>query len=113
MNSYMSPQGARCTASPRVTTATRWASAPAALHATAARTHGPASHADLKAPAGRAGAGPPPCGAAVAGLTPGSPGPDGSAAEPEPAAAAPTAASWATSAGLGALAATRRGRPKA
>src|SRR5487761_69875 len=58
MNSYMLPQGARCTASPRVTTATTWASAPSALNPTAARTHGPAAQMAWKAPlleTGRAG----------------------------------------------------------
>src|SRR5580700_1914325 len=41
-NSYMLPHGARCTASPLVTTATVCATTPAALSAMAARTHGPA-----------------------------------------------------------------------
>src|SRR5215470_6837332 len=41
-NSYMLPQGARCTASPLVTTATVWATTPTAASAMAAWTHGPA-----------------------------------------------------------------------
>src|SRR5271163_3575583 len=42
-NSYMLPQGARCTASPLVTTATVCATTPTALSAMAAWTHRPAS----------------------------------------------------------------------
>src|SRR5580704_8593599 len=41
-NSYMLPQGARCTASPLVTTATVCATTPAALSAMAVCTHRPA-----------------------------------------------------------------------
>src|SRR5215469_16984669 len=41
-NSYMLPQGARCTASPLVTTATVCATTPTAASAMAAWTHGPA-----------------------------------------------------------------------
>src|SRR5580693_3085382 len=41
-NSYMLPQGARCTASPLVTTATTCASTPTVLSAMAACTQGPA-----------------------------------------------------------------------
>src|SRR5580704_14579880 len=42
-NSYIFPQGARCTASPLVTTATVCATAPTAARAMAACTHRPAS----------------------------------------------------------------------
>src|SRR5262252_2780460 len=41
-NSYMLPQGARCTARPLVTTATACATTPTAASAMAASTHGPA-----------------------------------------------------------------------
>src|ERR1700729_4037225 len=55
MNSYMSPHGARCTASPLVVTATTWARMPSALSVAAARTHGPASAIARSAPTGRTG----------------------------------------------------------
>src|ERR1700722_898739 len=55
MNSYMSPHGARCTASPLVVTATTCARMPSALSVAAARTHGPASAIERSTPAGRAG----------------------------------------------------------
>src|SRR6185437_16068762 len=42
-NSYMLPQGARCTASPRVITAVVWAATPSELSSTAATTQRPAS----------------------------------------------------------------------
>src|ERR1700722_4824445 len=55
MNSYMSPHGARSTASPLVVTATTCARMPIALSVAAARTHGPASAIARNAPAGRTG----------------------------------------------------------
>src|SRR5258708_4057690 len=78
MNSYMSPHGARSTASPLVVTATTCAMIPSALSVAAARTHGPASAIARSAPAGRSGpAADPParlCRAAPAGgAVPGAP----------------------------------------
>src|ERR1700728_4605659 len=55
MNSYMSPLGARYTASPLVVTATTCARMPSALSVAAARTHGPASAIARSAPTGRGG----------------------------------------------------------
>src|SRR6202034_2191964 len=55
MNSYMTPHGARWTASPLVVTAITWARMPTALSVAAARTHGPASAIARSAPAGRTG----------------------------------------------------------
>src|ERR1700733_15104227 len=86
MNSYMSPHGARCTASPLVVTATTWARMPSALSVAAARTHGPASAIARNAPAGRTGrpAGPavrPGPAAAPPALAPDVPGPDVSGAD--------------------------------
>src|SRR5579859_3041115 len=106
MNSYMSPHGARSTASPLVVTATTCAMMPSALSVAAARTHGPASAIDRSAPAGRTGraaaepAGSPPP-AATPGPDPVALGPDAPASDVSesdpsstaPAEAAPTAAS--------------------
>ena len=119
MNSYMSPQGARWTANPLVVTATMCARMPSQLSEAAATTHGPASQIERNAPAGRSGratgpagftgpAGPPVTAGAGASTT----APSEAAA---PAEAAPTAASWAarSATGAAAVAAFRRGRPKA
>src|SRR5579863_4267179 len=110
MNSYMSPHGARCTASPLVVTAITCAPMPSALSVAAARTHGPASAIARSAPTGRAGraAGTP---GAAEPATPEAP----AAADADPADAAPTAASAAdrSATGAAAIIALRRGRPNA
>src|SRR6185437_8590300 len=122
MNSYMLPHGARSTASPRVTTATRCATMPSALNAAATLTQGPASQMAFMAPARGAGTFPVPLPAGTAGAADSA----GPAAEPAPAlplaapalllaAPAPTVASCAVAgtAAAFAAAAVRRGRPKA
>src|SRR5689334_7859679 len=113
MNSYMLPHGARWTASPRVTTATRCATMPSALNVTAARTQGPASQMAFMAPARGAGAFPVPPGETAGAADSADP-----AVEPAPApplaAPAPTVASCAVAGTAAAFAAAvRRGRPKA
>src|SRR5580693_42310 len=106
MNSYMSPHGARSTASPLVVTATTWARMPSALSVAAARTHGPASAIARNAPAGRTGRAadpavrPGPAAAPPAAVEsgPDAPGADSSSTAPAdaaPAEPAPTDASWA------------------
>src|SRR6185437_6644389 len=119
-NSYMLPHGARCTANPRVTTATRCARMPTALSVTAARTQGPACQMARHAGACRDGS---------EGSTGTSPA-DGVATSEadeaddgaDPAPATPTAASSAVRSPAAtvpaaprtaAAAAARRGRPKA
>src|SRR6185437_9755029 len=119
MNSYMLPHGARSTASPLVSTATRGASAPSALRATAHRTHGPASHMALKAPTGRCGRG------ASAGTSPVAVTPSDTLAPsagstvpvlsdvPAPSAAPTVTSAFAPTTAVFASAAARLGRPNA
>src|SRR5215472_13790436 len=92
-NSYMLPHGARCTAKPRVTTATRWARMPTTLNVSAIRTQGPACQAAASAGtcrAGRATARPRP-GVAAASGTLGPPEAPSTEAAPESAAPGPAA----------------------
>src|SRR6266436_5996113 len=51
MNSYMLPQGTRCSASPLVVTAVMCRASPAQVSRKAARSHGPCGHGDRVAPA--------------------------------------------------------------
>jgi len=51
MNSYMLPQGTRCSASPLVVTAVMCRASPAQVSRKAARSHGPCGHGDRPAPA--------------------------------------------------------------
>src|SRR5450756_2154656 len=102
MNSYMLPQGARCTATPRETTATRCASMPTVLSVTAPRTQGPAAQIERNAPSRGDGT---PCAVPPAAAP---------SADPPPVTACPagTSAALAEPAAVGAAVA-RRGRPKA
>src|SRR5690242_19715067 len=83
----MLPHGARCTANPRVTTATRCATTPIALSVTAARTHGPASQIARNADCRREGspaAGPAPAGGTTPSAPPTTAAPTTTAAPPSP-----------------------------
>src|SRR6266568_2995703 len=115
-NSYMLPQGARWTASPRVMTAVVCAAAPIPASATAATTQRPASRIARSAgtsssgidPAPSAGSPPPVAGVGVAG-TPGPAGADPPGVGPPAALAAPTGVRACCPR---AASAARRGRPK-